>query len=102
QSSTKRCSIPQVSGDAFGFPSIEGSQITRRTHQDAHLFATRRKLPRYMASKKACRPGDQCLHSTRSLPSEETRSVFGGGGINVVVVVPPPVWPLVGPPLPAP
>jgi len=30
---------------------------------------------------------DQRLHNTRSLPSEETRSVLGGGGINVPPLV---------------
>src|SRR6267378_3267492 len=93
-SALERSRVPQVADETFRLQSIDGSRIARWTHQDAHLLAAPGKLPRHVASQEAGRPGDQRFHNTRSLPSEETRSAFcGGGGISV----PPPVCPLVGP-----
>ena len=46
-----------------------------------------------MVPEEACGPCDQRFHNTRSVPSGDTKSADGGGGINVV---PPPLWPLLG------
>src|ERR1019366_6145082 len=89
----QRSRVPQISGETFRLESFEGARVARRAHQDANIFTAFGELAGDVTPEEACRSCDQRFHSTRKVPSGDTKSRFGGGGF---IVVPPPVWPLVG------